>query len=228
MNTDLFTGRAETYEIARPNYPKSALNYILNLAPEQPVFADIGAGTGKFTQLLASTKQPVFAVEPNEEMRNQLLKKLQDFPNVSILNGTDKQTHIPDHSVDIITVAQALHWFNPVDFRAECRRIAKAGAIVFALYNDSLGSKREHANNSAQDFFNQPTIQKFPNFLSYDRENWITYMHSHSHAPLPTDSSYKGWLKQIEQIFAEKSENGLLIHDATTSIYWEKVENLPQ
>ena len=50
MNTEAFTGRAQAYMKARPSYPDEAMEYIYGLAPMGAVFADIGAGTGKFTK----------------------------------------------------------------------------------------------------------------------------------------------------------------------------------
>lgn len=53
MNTELFSGKAEIYAKTRPGYPDDAMDYISSLIPTGAVVADIGAGTGKFTSLLA-------------------------------------------------------------------------------------------------------------------------------------------------------------------------------
>ena len=55
MNTELFTGKAEAYAKARPGYPDAAMDYICTLVPPKAMLADIGAGTGKFTILLATS-----------------------------------------------------------------------------------------------------------------------------------------------------------------------------
>lgn len=72
MNIENFTGKAEAYAIGRPGYPKSAIEYICSLVPQDAVLADIGAGTGKFTVTLAERGYSVYAVEPNADMRRQL------------------------------------------------------------------------------------------------------------------------------------------------------------
>jgi len=53
MNTEIFTGRAHAYAEARPGYPEEVMEYIIEFASPDAVFADIGAGTGKFSLLIA-------------------------------------------------------------------------------------------------------------------------------------------------------------------------------
>jgi 16S rRNA A1518/A1519 N6-dimethyltransferase RsmA/KsgA/DIM1 with predicted DNA glycosylase/AP lyase activity len=84
MITEQFTGRAQAYVKARPGYPDEAMEYIYNLSPQGAVFADIGAGTGKFTELLARYENEIFAIEPNADMREQLVITLAPFPNTKI------------------------------------------------------------------------------------------------------------------------------------------------
>jgi len=102
MSIENFTGKAEAYAKGRPSYPKAAIDTIVRLAPSGAVFADIGAGTGKFTVKLAERGYSVFAVEPNTDMRMQLAITLALFSNVKIIDGTAEATTLPDHSVDIL------------------------------------------------------------------------------------------------------------------------------
>lgn len=93
MNTEKFTGKAAYYAQARPGYPETAIDYICALAPTNAVFADIGAGTGKFAELLAKRGYELFAVEPNADMREQLAETLKSFPNAKIVDGTAEKNH---------------------------------------------------------------------------------------------------------------------------------------
>ena len=68
-NTELFSGKAQAYANARPGYPNVALDYIKSIVSPNAVFADIGAGTGIFTDLLVREGFEVYAVEPNADMR---------------------------------------------------------------------------------------------------------------------------------------------------------------
>ena len=141
MNLENFTGKAEAYAKGRPGYPKEAIERILGVASSDTVFADIGAGTGKFTVKLAEHGFSMYAVEPNADMRRQLAITLAPFTNAKIIDGTAEATTLPDDSIDILTVAHALHWFNLDAFRAECLRVVKPGGLVIAIYNHEPGKE---------------------------------------------------------------------------------------
>lgn len=106
MNLDNFTNKAEAYAKGRPGYPREAFEKIIELASSESVFADIGAGTGKFTKELAEYGYTVYAVEPNADMRTQLAITLEPYKNVKIIEGTAEVTTLSDHSVDILSVSQ--------------------------------------------------------------------------------------------------------------------------
>ena len=225
MNTENFTGKAEAYAKGRPGYPTAAIETILGLAPSGAVFADIGAGTGKFTVKLAENGYTVFAVEPNADMRWQLAITLKPYSNVKIIDGTAEATTLTDHSVDILTVAHALHWFNLEAFRAECRRVVKPGGLVIAIYN--IHPRGEMINISKQTvdaFFTKPMTWEFPNPMEYTRDNWLAYIASQDDYPLPTDPGYDTHIAAINAAFDRDSVNGLLRCDRVTIVYSEIVE----
>ncbi|MCL2049353.1 MAG: class I SAM-dependent methyltransferase [Defluviitaleaceae bacterium] len=223
-NTNLFSGKAEAYANARPTYPDTALDYIVALFPTNAVIADIGAGTGKLSLLLAQRGYGVFAVEPNNDMREILIRTLAPFPNARVISGTAENTTLPSGSIDVITCAQALHWFAPNEFRAECLRIGKNGVLVAAVYNIMPnGSSVSHSKQSTDVFFTSPTVQAFPNTQFYTRERWLTYMTSHSRDPLPSDEGYDCHIKEMGEVFEQESVDGLLRRDVVTYIYSEVV-----
>ncbi|WP_425803353.1 methyltransferase domain-containing protein [Desulfitobacterium sp. Sab5] len=224
MNTELFTGKAEAYAKARPGYPDAAMDYICTLVPPKAVLADIGAGTGKFTMLLAKRGYPVFAVEPNADMQEQLSLTLLPYSNVKLIVGSAEATTLPDHSVDIITCAQALHWFNPDSFRAECFRIGKPGCLVITVYNNTPGgSSITHSKQSTDAFYKSPTVREFPNPIFYMRESWLAYMTSHSRDPLPSDPGYAAHIDEMNAIFDRENVDGLLRRDVVTNVYSERL-----
>jgi len=225
MNTELFSGKAEAYAKARPGYPAAAVDYIISLAPQGAVFADIGAGTGKFTELLANKGLPIFAVEPNADMREQLAVTLAPYSNAKIFAGAAEVTTLPNHSVDIITCAQALHWFDLDTFPQECRRIGKPGCILVSIYNKTPGgSGIAHSKLSAEMFFKNPAIREFPNPIFYTRENWLAYMTSHSNNPLPSDPAYAAHMEKMNAVFDREQVDGLLRRDVVTIVYSERIE----
>ncbi|MHB1483542.1 MAG: class I SAM-dependent methyltransferase [Saccharofermentanales bacterium] len=224
MNTDKFTGKAKAYEKARPGYPVAVIDYINSLVRSNAVFADIGAGTGKFTVLLARSGYEVFAVEPNADMQERLVVTLASYPNVKVVAGAAEATTLPDNSVDVITCAQALHWFDPNAFWSECRRIGRPGGIVIAVYNNTPGgSSISHSKQSTDVFFTNPIICEFPNPMFYNREKWLTYMTSHSHDPLPFDTGYTEHIAEMNKIFDCESVDGFLFRDVMTTVYSEMI-----
>ena len=223
-NTEIFTGKARAYASARPSYPEEAVAYIFSLLPDNAVLADIGAGTGKLTVLLAKRGSPVFAVEPNADMREQLTATLAPYPNAQILSGTAEATGLPDGSADAVLCAQALHWFDPAAFRAECRRIGNPGALVIAVYNNTPGgSSVSHRGLATEAFFSSPTVRDFPNPITYTRESWLTYRTSHSHDPLPSDPAYAAHIAEAEDTFNRESVGGVLRVETVTYVYSEKI-----
>ena len=224
MNTDLFTGKAEAYAKARPSYPDAAIDYICSLVPSNAVFADIGAGTGKFTELLARKGYDLFAVEPNTDMLAQLTVTLKSYPNSKIVCAAAEDTTLPGQSVDIIVCAQALHWFDLDAFWAECRRIGKPDAIVVAIYNNTPGgSSIAHSKQSTDVFFTNPIVREFPNQMFYTKEKWIAYRTSHSHDPLPPDPGYSAHIAEVNETFDCESIDGLLRVDVVTKVYSERI-----
>jgi len=99
----------------RPRYPRELLDWLsetIGFAPAWRV-ADVGSGTGIFAELLLENGNEVFAVEPNDGMREEAEASLAHFPNFHSVNGTAEATTLPDHSVNLVTAAQAFHWFDP-------------------------------------------------------------------------------------------------------------------
>lgn len=224
MSIDNFTGKAEAYAIGRPGYPQSAVDYICSLVPSDGVFADIGAGTGKFTIELAKRNYSIYAVEPNADMNHQLVTTLNGYSNVQITNGTAENTHLPDHSVDAITVAHALHWFDLDLFRQECLRILKPGGLIIVLYNLSPHGEMIHISKKATDYFcTNPTIKEFPNHLKYDRATWLAYIASQDDLPVPGDPTYDAHIENVNKRFDQGNVNGFLDINRITTVYSERI-----
>src|SRR5271154_1515768 len=125
--TARFSSRVEKYVRYRPSYPKEVVALLgkqCGLTAES-VIADVASGTGIFTRLLLENGNRVFGVEPNAEMRRAGEEYLAAFPRFTSVAGTAEATTLPDHSVDIVTAAQAAHWFDRAKARREFVRILK-------------------------------------------------------------------------------------------------------
>ena len=133
-----FTGRASVYSMHRPRYPRQILEILrteTGFDPSKPV-ADIGSGTGLLSRLFLQNGNRVFCVEPNDEMRSFAEQDLSNFPNFVSIKGTAEDTTLEDASVDLVTVGQALHWFNHQLAKKEFERILRNNRDICIVYND--------------------------------------------------------------------------------------------
>jgi len=129
-----FSAGADAYDRGRPSYPAAAVDHVvavLGIGPGRRVL-DLGAGTGKFTELLVPTGASVVAVEPVAEMRAKLAAAR---PDVEVLEGTGEALPLADGSVDAVTVAQAFHWFDPAAALAEIARVLRPEGGVALVWN---------------------------------------------------------------------------------------------
>lgn len=94
---------------------------------------DLAAGTGKLTRLLVPTGARVVAVEPVDAMRDRLEVAC---PGVDARAGTAEAIGLPDGSADVVTVAQAFHWFDPPAALAEIARVLRPGGWLAIAYNE--------------------------------------------------------------------------------------------
>jgi ubiquinone/menaquinone biosynthesis C-methylase UbiE len=125
---DGFTRGAAEYDQARPGYPSAAVA-LLGLGPGMTV-VDVAAGTGKLTRQLLGTGARVVAVEPLEAMR-----ELIPADGIEILGGTGEAVPLPSGSADVVTVAQAFHWFRVPEALVEMHRILRPGGLLALLWN---------------------------------------------------------------------------------------------
>jgi SAM-dependent methyltransferase len=142
MNTKMvYSTKADKYAKYRWDYAPAAIETIAAITQISPqsIVADIGAGTGILTRHFVGKAGRIYAIEPNFELRQWLTKALGTSPTVSVRDGTAENTKLPHGAVDVITVAQAIHWFDPEPARQEMRRILKAGGWLILIRNYDTG-----------------------------------------------------------------------------------------
>jgi len=135
----IFSSKVADYVASRPNYPAALLDALRALActaPNGGCVADIGAGTGLLTRGLLERGLKVFAVEPNAAMRAAADENLRHFSDYQSLDGGAESMPLPDASIDLITAAQAFHWFDADAARAEFLRVLKPHGQVALIWND--------------------------------------------------------------------------------------------
>jgi SAM-dependent methyltransferase len=129
-----FGPAAGLYDGIRPGYPEAAAAWALApLGPGRWRVADIGAGTGIMTRLLASLGHRVVAVEPDPGMRAQLARR---SPEINPVAGTAESLPLPDADLDAAVAAQSYHWFDHDVAHAELARVIRPGGVFAAIWND--------------------------------------------------------------------------------------------
>jgi len=125
-----FADVVEAYERGRPGYPDDAVRWLVGDEPRDVV--DLGAGTGKLTRALVALGHRVTAVEPLDEMRAALVAAL---PGARALAGAAEAIPLPDASADVVTTAQAFHWFDHTRALPEVARVLRPGGRLALVWN---------------------------------------------------------------------------------------------
>lgn len=150
-----FSGLAKKYSQSRPGYSEQVLTKILaklNIPIDELCIADIGAGTGIWTRMLA-TRSPaeIYAIEPNADMRTV---GIRDSANISIKwkTGYAENTGLPSQAFDCVTMASSFHWTDFEKAIKEFYRILKPNGAFVALWNP-------------RDMKQNPLLQRIENYL---------------------------------------------------------------
>jgi ubiquinone/menaquinone biosynthesis C-methylase UbiE len=134
MNTapafmDVFSEAAERYAIFRPTYPNALFQTLATLAPATKLAWDCGTGNGQAAIGLAEFFDMVEATDASPEQ----IAQAQPDPRVRYRAvPAEACSGLPDKSVDLVSVAQALHWFDRDQFFAEVRRVGRPKALIAA------------------------------------------------------------------------------------------------
>ena len=123
---DHFSSVANLYAAARPTYPEALFAYLAGLAPRRERAWDCGTGSGQAARGLAQHFREVIATDAS---RAQLAEAIKD-PRISYRVAPAEHSGIESESVDLLTVAQALHWFDLPAFYPEARRVVRPGGVV--------------------------------------------------------------------------------------------------
>ncbi|WP_121010687.1 class I SAM-dependent methyltransferase [Saccharothrix australiensis] len=128
-----FGAHAHAYAEHRPDYPAPAIRWALSpLGPGAHEVLDLAAGTGKLTGGLVAEGHHVTAVEPDESMLSELVRR---HGGVRALPGTAERIPLPDATVDAVLVGQAFHWFDPARALPEIARVLRPGGVLAGLWN---------------------------------------------------------------------------------------------
>lgn len=252
-STQRFSDRAGYYAQTRPRYPAELASFFrdqLELVSGK-VAADVGSGTGLLTQVLLEVADPVYAVEPNADMRAAAEKYLGHHPAFRSVDATAEETGLPDGAIHLITAGQAFHWFDAVKTRAEFGRILVPGGRVVLVWNE----RRTEGDAMAQaytaiteeyrtirrvethyaltsgdrrimvDFFGPGgmEITRFDNHQILDFEGLVGRVLSSSSMPLPGQPRHGEMIDRLRRFFDEFQVGGRVRIEYDTRAYHGRI-----
>ena len=126
---DLFSEHSELYQQVRPDYSAEIMQAILQHTPERHLAWDCGAGSGQLTKWLSPYFQSVLATDISAAQ----LAQAPPLKNVTCRAAGAEHSGLPDRSADLVTAAQAIHWFDFEAFYAEVRRVLKPDGCLAVI-----------------------------------------------------------------------------------------------
>jgi SAM-dependent methyltransferase len=248
--TERFSDRVADYVKARPSYPVEVVDLLVReceLDAKSSV-ADVGCGTGIFTRQLLDIGCMVFGVEPNLSMRDAAIDLLGQHPLFTAIDGTGEATGLNDHSVDLITAAQAFHWFDKEKAHEEFRRVLRPGGYVCLLWNErrstgtefSLGyeeilqsyvpeyAKVRHRNNSDEDLLDwysssQRELYIFTNDQAIDLDTLLARAFSSSYFPARGTPQHPIVEQELCNLFARTQQGDMVRFEYETKVFLGQV-----
>jgi ubiquinone/menaquinone biosynthesis C-methylase UbiE len=239
-----FSSRVEHYARFRPTYPLEVVEVMKNECGmgHDSIVADIASGTGIFTRLLLENGNRVLGVEPNAEMRRAGEEYLVNYPKFTSVVGTAENTGLPNQSVDLVTAAQAAHWFHREKAIREFQRILKPGGYLALIWNDrrldatafdrdyeqmllKYGTDYEEVkrlDNTTGRFFGSFKCEKrvLRNFQDLDYVALEGRLLSSSYAPQPGHPSHAPMLEELRRIFDAYQSGGKVRMEYDTKLYF--------
>jgi len=146
---DHFSDVAGRYADFRPHYPAELFEYLATLAPRNWLVWDCACGNGQATLGLARHFDRVMATDASQEQ----IASASAHPNVEYRVAPAEQSGLSDTSVGLITVAQALHWFDRDRFYVEAKRVLIPGGVLAAWAYGINEVEGAAVNELVQDFY---------------------------------------------------------------------------
>lgn len=247
--TKRFSSRVENYLKYRPTYPSAIVPLLKSECglTADSVIVDVGSGTGLLTELFLKNGNAVFGVEPNPEMRVAGERVLAKYPKFTSVNGAAEATTLASSSVDFVMAAQAFHWFNREEARAEFARILKPDGWVVIVWNgyrvessplmaayqglvvrygtDYSEVRREVMGCDVGSFYAPGTCKcaRFEFQQDFDHEALKGRLLSASYAPEPGHPNYDAMLRDVRKIFDANQNDGKVVFNYETELYYGRL-----
>jgi len=231
----IFSAKVADYLASRPDYPAALFDKLARSGlPAPATIADVGAGTGLLTGDLLRRGHRVVAVEPNPEMRQAADHLLGGVDGYRSVEGCAESIPLGDASVDLITAAQAFHWFDVDRARAEFLRVLTPAGQVALIWNDRIledplhlaldavfsrfGGEKRSALLAHEDRANVPRFfgagrsqeHSWPHAHRLDEAGLMSLVFSRSYMPAGGSPPGREAAGQVRAIFARQAAGGVV------------------
>lgn len=245
-----FNDRVADYVRYRPRYPSG----VVDVLREQLGFtagwrvADIGSGTGFWSERMLEHGAVVYGVEPNADMRAAAEQALGSWRTFHSIAGTAEHTTLADRAVELVTAAQAFHWFDRLRARTEFVRILCPPARLALIWNrrhtdgtpflaayeallERHGTDYQQVRHDRLGadviaaFFNGPYQRAtLSNHQLVDLAGLRGRLLSSSYIPAAADPRSAAMLRELDQIFAEHEQDGYVRLEYETEVYTGEIQ----
>jgi len=249
-STERFSTRVEAYREFRPRYPKEVVELLRRECglTAQWVVADVAAGTGLLAEIFLENGNRVIAVEPNGPMRAACEELMAKYPRLECVDGTAEATGLADGVADLVTVGQAMHWFDLAPTRAEFARVLKPHGWCAVVYNhrrmggdgfhdgyerllveyggDYRAVQSKHMTDDKLAGFFAPGAMRcavLPNFQDLTWEGLEGRVLSSSYMPQEGHPRYAVMMDAIADLFARYATDGVVRMEYQTAVGWGRL-----
>jgi SAM-dependent methyltransferase len=249
--TQRFSSRVENYIKYRPSYPPVVIETLRRECGlrSDSIVADIGSGTGILTELFLKNGNEVYGIEPNRDMREAAEASLKGYRRFRSVASRAEETNLPDHCVDFITAGQSFHWFDRKKTRTEFARILKPRGWVVLIWNDRATTTtrflvafekllkdystdyeqidhRQITEDVIREFFGSDHVwlKHFNNSQVFDYEGVKGRLLSSSYAPEAGHPNHEPMLAELERIFQAYQDDGKVVFDYVTQMYYAQLK----
>lgn len=146
---DYFSGVSTSYRDYRPHYPEKLFKHLAHIAPSRSTAWDCATGNGQAARLLVRYFDRVIATDASESQ----VKNAETVERVTYRVEPAESTGFETQSVDLVTVAQALHWFDLSAFEQEVRRVCKSRAVL-AVWSYALFHSKPSVDTVIEKIYN--------------------------------------------------------------------------
>jgi ubiquinone/menaquinone biosynthesis C-methylase UbiE len=244
--TQRFSSRVGNYVRYRPGYPSAVVDLLRKECglTSSTVIADVASGTGIFTRMLLENGNRVYGIEPNAEMRKAGEEFLGAYSRFTSVEGAAEAATLADGGVDLVTAAQAAHWFDREKARREFIRICRRGGWTVLLWNerrtqstpflrgyeqlllaygtDYQNVRHERTTQEIETFFAPSPFQvrTFEYQQAFDYPALEGRLLSSSYTPQADDSAYEPMLCELRRLFDAHQVSGQVAFEYDTLVYY--------